>query len=82
MSELNCREVIEFLMAYLDHDLPPARCAVFEGHLRSCPPCRTYLDSYRQAIALGRDALAECRDEALPDDLVAAILAALKQDAT
>ena len=81
MSDLNCREVIEFLMAYLDGELPFARRRVFEGHLELCPPCVTYLETYRKTIALGRDALVECRDETLPEELVAAILAAMKQDA-
>ena len=80
-DHLNCREVIEFLMAYLDGELPAARQRVFEGHLGRCPPCVTYIETYRKTIALGRDALADCRDESLPEELIAAILAAMKQDA-
>lgn len=75
---MTCRELAEFLMAYLDGELPDAQRAVFEQHLAGCPECRLYLDSYRTTIALGRDALQTPEaDRAAPPpaDLVTAILA-------
>jgi len=74
---LSCRELVDFLMRYLDDELPEGERTVFEGHLEACPPCQVYLDTYRETVALGR-----CcgEDEPVPaeapDALVRAILAA------
>lgn len=75
---MTCRELIDFLMAYLDGELPPARRAVFDEHLEICEACQRYLESYRATISLGQAACAE--DDAVPEDvpeeLVQAVLAA------
>jgi len=74
---MTCRETIEFLMDFLDHDLPAAQRAAFESHLAACPPCVEFLRSYEQTRDL------ECRcfqDEqppvGVPEALVQAILSA------
>jgi len=72
----NCRETLDFLLAYLDGELPGDERDEFERHLRACPPCERYLDSYRATIELARGA---CRCEEIPEppeSLVRAILAA------
>ncbi len=75
---MNCREFTEFLMAYLDGELDEDARSSFEFHLHSCPPCVNYLESYEDAIRLGRAACTG--DEEIPQDvpeaLVRAILAA------
>lgn len=75
---MTCRELIGFLADYLDGELPDAVRADFERHLALCPECVVYLDGYRDAIRLSRDAFAP--DGPPPDDvpeaLVEAILAA------
>lgn len=72
---MTCRELVAFLMEYLDGALSDPVRRLFEEHLAECPDCVAYLDSYRAAIRLGQDA---CRDAAVapPDDLVRAVLAA------
>jgi anti-sigma factor RsiW len=51
----------------------------FEEHLRDCPTCVTYLQNYRAAIRLGKSAaLASGPEPALPEELVRAILEALR----
>ena len=80
---MTCRELIEFLDRYTSGDLSEATRAAFEGHLDECPPCKHYLDSYRETIRLGRDACeVEDRevDRKLPEDLVRAILDAARRD--
>jgi len=77
---LSCRELIDFLGAYLDAELPPAEHAAFESHLVVCPHCVDYLASYRETIRLGKQA---CDDDALrpedaPAELIDAILASRK----
>jgi anti-sigma factor RsiW len=76
---VNCREFVDFLMSYLDGELPQGQRSTFEQHMGECPSCVTYLETYREAVRLGRQV---CRDPEgpvpgdVPDDLVRAILAA------
>jgi anti-sigma factor RsiW len=76
---MTCREFTDFLAEYLAGDLPAAARAPFEHHLEICVNCRRYLAQYRETIALGRvsfeDLDAVVPDD-VPEDLVAAILAA------
>jgi len=72
---MTCREVVEFLMAYLDGELPEEERRVFEEHLAECEECVAYLASYQRATRLGATAWEEEPCEA-PPELVDAILAA------
>lgn len=76
---ITCRELIDFLMDYVNGDLPPDQKASFEKHLSACPPCREYLRNYRDTIHIAKTA---CRGTEslpqMPDELVKAILAARK----
>jgi anti-sigma factor RsiW len=78
-TEMTCRELTEFLMAYDEGELPAAQREVFERHLGICPPCLTYLETYRETVRLGKSL---CDDPAgtpppeCPEALVRAILAA------
>lgn len=77
-ADMQCREFVDFLMDYLDGLLPEPTRAVFEEHIGLCPPCQAYLDTYRDAVRMGRRV---CRDgepapDGAPEELVRAILAA------
>lgn len=78
---MTCREFLDFLMSYLDGELEDEPVKVFEEHMRLCPPCETYLETYKDTIRLGVYA---CRDEngpppeSAPEPLIQAILAARK----
>ncbi len=78
---MKCQEFVDFLMDYLDGELPEGERATFEEHMDECPPCVTYLDTYAETLRLGRTL---CRDpegpvpEDVPEGLVRAILAARK----
>lgn len=71
-----CRDVInEFLMEFVDGQLPEAQRVRFEAHLALCRSCREYLDSYRTTIELARaagDSGAPLPEP--PKDLIKAIL--------
>jgi len=74
-----CREVIEFLMDYLDEGLDPKVRGEFELHLSRCKDCVKFLHTYRATISLGRTACETCKDEdspPIPEGLVRAILKA------
>ncbi len=75
---LTCRELIDFLGAYLDGDLPADERAAFDAHLGVCPDCVHYLESYRETLQLGRQAFAAEGElpADVPAELVSAILAA------
>lgn len=77
---MTCQEFVGFLMAHLDGELSPAQLEAFHGHLGDCPPCITYLETYKESVALGRRVLCDDSEAPVPEDvpegLVSAILAA------
>lgn len=73
---LTCRQVLDFVMLYLDRELPPDTHERFEHHLGECPSCVNYLRSYMQTIRLERLAFEHDEDPAhgvMPADLLNAI---------
>jgi len=80
---VTCREFVDFLMGYMDGELPSRQQGVFEQHMRMCPPCQVYLDAYAESVRLGR---AVCSDpegpvpEEVPEEFVRAILEARSAD--
>jgi len=76
---MTCREFTEFLIDYVENDLPAAERTTFDDHLKACPDCMTYLRGYEQTIRLGKAVCKEDHDavnDAVPEELVQAILAA------
>lgn len=88
MSEqdyMTCRELVDFIMDYLDGTLPTESNREFERHLAVCPPCRAYLDSYKKTIELGKAALIPSDQPAsgmVPEKLVGAVRAAIQRRCT
>ena len=76
---MTCRELVEFLMDYLDGQLSEPERVCFEEHLGECPDCVAYLATDQETIRLGKEACT-AGDDALPpdvpEDLVRAVLAA------
>lgn len=77
---MTCRDVDQFLMAYLSGELPALTHAQFVTHLAICSTCRRYIKQYQQSISVGKAAFAEPTDvlSPVPDDLVHAILDATR----
>ena len=78
---MTCKDFIEFLVDYLEGELPKAQQALFEEHLSVCSSCVAYLSNYRDTVALSKAALFDPEGpvpEEVPEDLVAAVLAARK----
>ncbi len=76
---MTCEELIDFLMDYVDGDLPPSEQHRFERHLGLCTDCAAYLTSYRETVRLGKMICRPGEDELppdIPEDLVQAILEA------
>ncbi len=74
---MTCRELCEFIMDYLDGEMPEAVRVPFERHIAQCPPCECYLRQYRATISAGRTACAGDEDvpASVPEELIRAILA-------
>jgi anti-sigma factor RsiW len=76
---VNCKEFVEFLMAYLDGTLETSERDIFDAHMVDCPCCETFLETYQETIRLGKVCFCGDSDEIpepVPEGLVQAILAA------
>ena len=76
---ITCEEFEEFILAYLEDELPPGKKRVFEMHLKICRECREYLRAYRASMELAKLALIEeevSPPTEVPEDLIKAVLAA------
>ena len=51
MNEMECRELVEVITAYLDQTLPEADRRRFDTHLDNCRYCTEYLEQMQQTIA-------------------------------
>jgi anti-sigma factor RsiW len=87
MSDLSCRDVVDFLMDYVAGTVSVQERAVFEAHLAVCPPCVAYLKSYQAIVQLGPAAYEETSETSeanpgpMPEELVSAILLARPREA-
>ena len=74
---ITCREFEEFVLRYLDGELPPRQVKRFEWHLRLCRECREYLAAYKHAVEIGQAVLGPAQDpvpDDVPEDLIKAVL--------
>jgi anti-sigma factor RsiW len=76
---MTCREATDFLMDYLDGKLAAPVRITFEEHLIECPACVDYVESYRATITLAAGCEKDAGRGPVPEELIAAILAAQKE---
>jgi len=79
---MTCRELIDFLGAYLDGELSQEVRLRFDEHLAGCPECSAYLETYRATVRFTRGAFRDLYGPVpadVPEDLVKAILAARRK---
>jgi predicted anti-sigma-YlaC factor YlaD len=79
---MTCRDVTDFLEAYVAADLADDVRIAFDGHLKVCPNCRRFLLQYEATVIAGKQAYTLVEETPIPDDLVKAILSALKKEDT
>ena len=77
---MTCRELTDFLAAYVARDLSADVQAAFDRHLALCTNCRRLLQQYEQTVAAGRAAFGHDDDVPVPDELVRAILNSIRGD--
>ena len=76
---ITCRQFEDFIVAYLEGELPERQRFVFDLHLKVCRECRTYLAAYERTIEVSKRAFEDpdqAVPEEVPEDLVKAVLAA------
>jgi anti-sigma factor RsiW len=74
---VTCREFIDFIMSYLDGELPGEQREPFERHLSRCPACDRYLRQYQATVTAGKAAFLSPEAAVpadVPEELIAAIL--------
>lgn len=79
---ITCRELIDFLMNYLEDQLSAADRAEFDRHLSVCPDCVHYVAMYASTVKIGRAVFTEPDrpvPDDIPEDLVQAILKSRRQ---
>ena len=64
-SRLTCKDAIDVLADYLESVLDAEMLAALERHLRDCPPCRAYLNTYRKT----RDLAGQAGRVAMPAEM-------------
>lgn len=82
MSDVTCRDFVEFLADYTADELQPEVRGAFDDHLAHCPSCVVYLNTYRDTQVLAKAALEgpeAALPDAVPEELVQAILAARRR---
>jgi len=50
----HCKECVELLGEYIEGTLPPERAKALEDHLSLCPPCITFVRTYKATRSLCR----------------------------
>jgi anti-sigma factor RsiW len=81
---MKCCEFVEFIIDYLEGELPAEQAAAFKEHLELCPPCIEYVATYQRTIEVGR-ICCQHEDETppqMPEALVTAILKARNSEGT
>ena len=76
---ITCRKFEDFILAYLEDELPERQHFVFELHTKVCRECRDYLGAYRRTMEISKRAFRQEDDpisDEVPEDLVKAVLAA------
>jgi anti-sigma factor RsiW len=74
---VTCREFAEFIMEYLDGELPGDVHTPFEHHIARCPACDRYLRQYKATVAAGRAAFLQCEENEVPADVPEELISAI-----
>ena len=75
---MKCKALVDFLTDYEEGALPLYKRISFEFHLKFCPPCRVFLETYRATIKLGKKCCCPNDDvpPCVPEEFVQAVLKA------
>lgn len=71
-----CDECVELLADYLAGELPAERAKALEIHLDLCPTCVTFVNTYRETVAVARTLHADD----IPPELTQRLLEFLRKE--
>lgn len=54
----SCQEVVDYCLEFLSGSLPETERRLFSSHLRNCPDCMRFFETYRKTPEISREALA------------------------
>ena len=55
---LSCQEIVDYCLDFLGGSLPETERQLFSAHLRNCPDCMRFFETYRKTPEVSREALA------------------------
>jgi anti-sigma factor RsiW len=73
---MTCRECAELLLEFLEGELDAEQAQRLQRHLEACPPCVTFMETYRITITLTRQL--PCGD--LPADVAQRLWEAMQRE--
>lgn len=53
-DDMMCDDITDLIMDYLTGELPPDTALEFEEHLRMCPDCVAFLNTYKKTVQVTR----------------------------
>jgi anti-sigma factor RsiW len=75
---LTCKEFDDFMVDYLDGNLPAWQTFMCWLHVKMCRACAQFVNEYRRTMKLGKTAFENSEDEvpdSVPEELIKAALA-------
>jgi len=73
---MTCRDLADFLLDYIEGELPEPIRRQFDAHVAECPDCLNYLQQYRNTVRLTGLLVDDMSVQPMPPDLVRAIVLA------
>jgi hypothetical protein len=67
--DLHCQDVTDILIDYVSGEMSPATTVQFEAHLRACPDCTAFFNTYRETIRATR----ALPSATIPDELLSRV---------
>ncbi len=52
---MECRELSDILSDYMDGELSEAQCAEIQEHIKACPHCRGFVETFRKSLELAHE---------------------------
>ena len=77
---MTCREITDVLSEFVGGEIAADAAARLEAHLELCPNCRVFLVQYTRTIEIARAADAEIDAVVVPQELIDAVLAAIRTE--
>jgi hypothetical protein len=72
---MNCKKLVELLEEFIGGELPSDVQVLCEHHLKICPPCVVFLETYRLTIKLSKKL--PCTE--MPPELARRLQAAMQE---